>query len=95
MQERAFNFFGLLKDALTPTGFILDNYMIFVDAVIVLQQCDQGTARNRSRHILRLPASENSACPELVQSEPCVLNSTCFTYQYGVSGRTICTATSG
>ncbi|XP_040005222.1 thrombospondin type-1 domain-containing protein 7B [Xiphias gladius] len=53
-------------------------------------QCDHGTARNRSRHILRLPASENSACPELVQSEPCVLNSTCFTYQYRVSDWSTC-----
>uniref|UniRef100_A0A3P8SWS5 Thrombospondin type 1 domain containing 7B n=1 Tax=Amphiprion percula TaxID=161767 RepID=A0A3P8SWS5_AMPPE len=51
-------------------------------------QCDQGTARNRSRHILRLPASDNAACPELVQSEPCVLNSTCFTYEYRVSWST-------
>ncbi|KAG8000762.1 Thrombospondin type-1 domain-containing protein 7B [Nibea albiflora] len=53
-------------------------------------QCDHGTARNRSRHILRLPASENAACPELVQSEPCVLNSTCFTYQYRVSDWSTC-----
>ncbi|XP_029315244.1 thrombospondin type-1 domain-containing protein 7B isoform X2 [Cottoperca gobio] len=53
-------------------------------------QCDRGTARNRSRHILRLPASENSACPELVQSEPCVLNSTCFSYHYGVSDWSTC-----
>uniref|UniRef100_A0A3B4YAH4 Thrombospondin type-1 domain-containing protein 7A n=1 Tax=Seriola lalandi dorsalis TaxID=1841481 RepID=A0A3B4YAH4_SERLL len=51
-------------------------------------QCDQGTARNRSRHILRLSASEDSACPELVQSEPCILNITCFTYQYRVSWST-------
>ncbi|XP_065818358.1 thrombospondin type-1 domain-containing protein 7B [Labrus bergylta] len=53
-------------------------------------QCDQGTTRNRSRHILRLPASENSSCPELVQSEPCILNSTCFTYQYRVSDWSTC-----
>uniref|UniRef100_A0AAQ6I9L7 Thrombospondin type-1 domain-containing protein 7A n=1 Tax=Anabas testudineus TaxID=64144 RepID=A0AAQ6I9L7_ANATE len=52
--------------------------------------CDQGTARNRSRHVLRLPASENSACPDLVQSEPCVLNSTCFTYMYRVSDWSTC-----
>ncbi|CAJ1071311.1 thrombospondin type-1 domain-containing protein 7B [Xyrichtys novacula] len=53
-------------------------------------QCDQETARNRTRHILRLPASGNSSCPELVQSEPCVLNSTCFTYQYRVSDWSTC-----
>ncbi|MEQ2198782.1 hypothetical protein XENOCAPTIV_018272, partial [Xenoophorus captivus] len=57
--------------------------------VIVVQQCDPGGARNRSRHILRLPASEKAVCPELVQSEPCLLNTTCFTYQYRVSGRAI------
>ncbi|XP_034549450.1 thrombospondin type-1 domain-containing protein 7B [Notolabrus celidotus] len=54
------------------------------------QQCDQGTSRYRNRHILRLPASGNSSCPELVQSEPCVLNSTCFSYQYRVSDWTTC-----
>lgn len=53
-------------------------------------QCDQGTERNRSRHILRQPASANSVCPELVQSEPCILNSTCFTYQYRVSDWSTC-----
>ncbi|XP_074550525.1 thrombospondin type-1 domain-containing protein 7B [Halichoeres trimaculatus] len=53
-------------------------------------QCDQGTERYRNRHILRLPASDNSSCPEQVQSEPCVLNSTCFTYQYRVSDWTTC-----
>uniref|UniRef100_A0A665UXM7 Thrombospondin type-1 domain-containing protein 7A n=1 Tax=Echeneis naucrates TaxID=173247 RepID=A0A665UXM7_ECHNA len=53
-------------------------------------QCDQGTARNRSRQILRLPASEDSACPDLIQSESCILNSTCFTYQYRVSDWSTC-----
>uniref|UniRef100_A0A3P9C4G4 Thrombospondin type 1 domain containing 7B n=1 Tax=Maylandia zebra TaxID=106582 RepID=A0A3P9C4G4_9CICH len=51
-------------------------------------QCDQDTSRNRSRHILRPAASDNSPCPEMVQSESCVLNSTCFTYQYRVSWST-------
>ncbi|XP_056290680.1 thrombospondin type-1 domain-containing protein 7B isoform X1 [Pseudoliparis swirei] len=53
-------------------------------------QCHGGTARNRSRHILRLPASESSACPQLVQSEPCILNSTCFSYQHRVSDWSTC-----
>ncbi|XP_041663347.1 thrombospondin type-1 domain-containing protein 7B [Cheilinus undulatus] len=52
--------------------------------------CDQGTTRHRTRDILRLPASENSSCPDLVQSEPCVLNSTCLTYQYRVSDWSTC-----
>ncbi|KAF7655323.1 hypothetical protein LDENG_00057900 [Lucifuga dentata] len=52
--------------------------------------CDQGTARNRSRLILRLPASDSSACPEQVQSEPCILNTTCFTYEYRVSDWSTC-----
>ncbi|XP_047227142.1 thrombospondin type-1 domain-containing protein 7B isoform X3 [Girardinichthys multiradiatus] len=53
-------------------------------------QCDPDGARNRSRHILRLPASEKAVCPELVQSEPCLLNTTCFTYQYRVSDWSTC-----
>ncbi|XP_014851900.1 PREDICTED: thrombospondin type-1 domain-containing protein 7B isoform X1 [Poecilia mexicana] len=53
-------------------------------------QCDAGSARNRSRQILRLPAVENAACPDLLQSEPCLLNSTCFTYQYRVSDWSTC-----
>uniref|UniRef100_A0A671XNQ9 Thrombospondin type-1 domain-containing protein 7A n=1 Tax=Sparus aurata TaxID=8175 RepID=A0A671XNQ9_SPAAU len=53
-------------------------------------QCDQGTARNRSRHILRHPASTSPACPDLVQSEICILNSTCFTYQHRVSDWSTC-----
>uniref|UniRef100_A0A3Q4ARY6 Thrombospondin type-1 domain-containing protein 7A n=1 Tax=Mola mola TaxID=94237 RepID=A0A3Q4ARY6_MOLML len=52
-------------------------------------QCDHGTV-NRSRYILRLPASDDLSCPDLVQSEPCVLNSTCFTYQYRVLGWSTC-----
>lgn len=59
----------------------------------VVQPCDHKTSRNRTRQILRLPASpRDSPCPDLVQSEPCILNSTCFTHQYRVSGKPICTA---
>ncbi|XP_034041977.1 thrombospondin type-1 domain-containing protein 7B [Thalassophryne amazonica] len=53
-------------------------------------QCDEGTTRNRSRHILRFPASDNLASPELNQTEPCILNSTCFTYQHKVSEWSTC-----
>uniref|UniRef100_A0AAQ4R7R8 Thrombospondin type-1 domain-containing protein 7A n=1 Tax=Gasterosteus aculeatus aculeatus TaxID=481459 RepID=A0AAQ4R7R8_GASAC len=54
-------------------------------------QCHNGTARNRSRRVLRLPSSSGSAaCPERVQSEACVLNSTCFSYQHGVSDWSTC-----
>uniref|UniRef100_H3D083 Thrombospondin type-1 domain-containing protein 7A n=1 Tax=Tetraodon nigroviridis TaxID=99883 RepID=H3D083_TETNG len=53
--------------------------------------CDSGTSRNRTRQILRLPASpQDSPCPDLVQSEPCVLNSTCFTHEYRVSDWSTC-----
>ena len=69
--------------------FAVNDDMFPFMCLLVVQQCDQGTARNRSRHILRHPASTNPACPDLVQSEPCVLNSTCFTYQHRVSGRTV------
>lgn len=62
-------------------------YLLFV------KPCDQETSRNRTRRILRLPVSpQDSPCPDLVQSEPCILNSTCFTHQYRVSGRIVCTA---
>ncbi|XP_037542046.1 thrombospondin type-1 domain-containing protein 7B [Nematolebias whitei] len=53
-------------------------------------ECDQGYLRNRSRHILRPPVSDGGTCPELVQSEPCVLNNTCFTYQYTVTEWSTC-----
>lgn len=104
MQKTAFSFFRWrtiesnrlhpipLKSKNKPAPLTMTFFFSLVDAVIVVQQCDQGTARNRSRHVLRLPASENSACPEPVQSEPCVLNSTCFSYQYKASGRMICTS---
>ncbi|XP_077473854.1 thrombospondin type-1 domain-containing protein 7B isoform X1 [Stigmatopora argus] len=53
-------------------------------------QCDRGSERNRSRHILRLPAVGSTACPEMVQSESCILNSTCHTYKYKVSEWSTC-----
>uniref|UniRef100_A0A1A8PEM2 Thrombospondin type-1 domain-containing protein 7A n=3 Tax=Nothobranchius TaxID=28779 RepID=A0A1A8PEM2_9TELE len=53
-------------------------------------ECDHGSTRNRSRRILRLPVPNGTPCPELVQSEPCVLNSTCFTYRYKVSEWSTC-----
>uniref|UniRef100_A0A672YXA7 Thrombospondin, type I, domain containing 7Ba n=1 Tax=Sphaeramia orbicularis TaxID=375764 RepID=A0A672YXA7_9TELE len=52
--------------------------------------CDQNSTRTRTRTIVRPPASEKSVCPESVQSEPCVLNSTCFWYQYRVSDWSTC-----
>ncbi|KAL2081498.1 hypothetical protein ACEWY4_023351 [Coilia grayii] len=51
--------------------------------------CEQDTVRKRTRYMLRPPAS-NQTCPEDVQSEPCVLNGTCFTYQYNVSNWSTC-----
>lgn len=66
---------------------------LFLLPCFVSQPCNHQTSRNRTRQILRLPASpQDPPCPDLVQSEPCVLNSTCFTHQYRVSGRIICTA---
>uniref|UniRef100_A0A672IN76 Thrombospondin type-1 domain-containing protein 7A n=1 Tax=Salarias fasciatus TaxID=181472 RepID=A0A672IN76_SALFA len=52
--------------------------------------CDPGASRNRSRHILRLPGPGHTECPELLQSEQCILNNTCFTYQYRVSDWSTC-----
>ncbi|XP_072300062.1 thrombospondin type-1 domain-containing protein 7B [Eucyclogobius newberryi] len=53
-------------------------------------QCDQNNTRTRSRHVLRLPANEKWPCPDLIQSEPCVQNSTCFTYEFKVSDWSTC-----
>ncbi|XP_019738101.1 thrombospondin type-1 domain-containing protein 7B isoform X2 [Hippocampus comes] len=55
-----------------------------------LPQCERGSERNRSRQILRLPAVGSAACPEMIQSESCSLNTTCFTYQYQVSEWSTC-----
>uniref|UniRef100_A0A674ML26 Thrombospondin type-1 domain-containing protein 7A n=1 Tax=Takifugu rubripes TaxID=31033 RepID=A0A674ML26_TAKRU len=53
--------------------------------------CNYQTSRNRTRQILRPPASpQDPPCPDLVQSEPCVLNSTCFTHRYRVSDWSTC-----
>ncbi|KAL0985705.1 hypothetical protein UPYG_G00160800 [Umbra pygmaea] len=46
--------------------------------------CDPSTFRRRSRHVVRLPSSRGS-CPEQLQTEICVLNSNCFSFQYNVS----------
>uniref|UniRef100_A0AAY4ECW1 Thrombospondin type-1 domain-containing protein 7A n=1 Tax=Denticeps clupeoides TaxID=299321 RepID=A0AAY4ECW1_9TELE len=51
--------------------------------------CDPSAARKRRRHVLRLPAS-GETCPDDEQTEPCVLNSTCFSYQYNVSDWSTC-----
>ncbi|KAK7939999.1 hypothetical protein WMY93_003325 [Mugilogobius chulae] len=53
-------------------------------------QCHQNNTRTRRRHILRLPANEKLTCPDLIQSEPCIQNSTCFTYEYKVSDWSTC-----
>uniref|UniRef100_A0A3B1IIX4 Thrombospondin type-1 domain-containing protein 7A n=1 Tax=Astyanax mexicanus TaxID=7994 RepID=A0A3B1IIX4_ASTMX len=51
--------------------------------------CDPNTVRTRNRHMLRPPAGE-AVCPESNQTEPCIINSNCFTYQYNISGWSSC-----
>ncbi|XP_036432693.1 thrombospondin type-1 domain-containing protein 7B [Colossoma macropomum] len=51
--------------------------------------CDPNTVRMRTRHMLRPPAVD-AVCPENNQTEPCVANSNCFTFQYNVSGWSSC-----
>ncbi|KAM6984977.1 thrombospondin type-1 domain-containing protein 7B [Aplochiton taeniatus] len=51
--------------------------------------CDQAAVRNRTRHVLRLQASDGP-CPDHVQSELCLLNTNCYTYQYYVSDWSTC-----
>ncbi|XP_064167589.1 thrombospondin type-1 domain-containing protein 7B isoform X1 [Anguilla rostrata] len=51
--------------------------------------CDQSTARKRQRRMLRSP-KPGKTCPEDVQTENCILNSTCFSYQYNLSDWSTC-----
>uniref|UniRef100_A0A6Q2XA47 Thrombospondin type-1 domain-containing protein 7A n=1 Tax=Esox lucius TaxID=8010 RepID=A0A6Q2XA47_ESOLU len=51
--------------------------------------CDPTESRRRRRHVLRLPSPEGT-CPEDIQTEACVLNSTCFIYHYNVSDWSSC-----
>ncbi|XP_028971693.2 thrombospondin type-1 domain-containing protein 7B isoform X3 [Esox lucius] len=54
-----------------------------------LESCDPTESRRRRRHVLRLPSPEGT-CPEDIQTEACVLNSTCFIYHYNVSDWSSC-----
>ncbi|TRY95361.1 hypothetical protein DNTS_002846 [Danionella cerebrum] len=38
----------------------------------------------RTRHLLRPPVADRE-CPESNQTDPCILNRTCFNYHYNVS----------
>ncbi|XP_066542938.1 thrombospondin type-1 domain-containing protein 7B [Hoplias malabaricus] len=51
--------------------------------------CDSSKVRMRTRHVLRPPAAD-AVCPENNQTEPCVANTNCFTYQYNISGWSSC-----
>ncbi|XP_036396447.1 thrombospondin type-1 domain-containing protein 7B [Megalops cyprinoides] len=51
--------------------------------------CDQSSVRSRRRDALRLPEN-GKTCPEDNQTEACILNSTCFTYQYNLSDWSTC-----
>ncbi|XP_039613314.1 thrombospondin type-1 domain-containing protein 7B isoform X2 [Polypterus senegalus] len=53
------------------------------------QPCDSKDVRRRVRHTLRLSVSGN-LCPQDSETEPCVLNSNCFTYQYNVTDWSSC-----
>ncbi|MBN3300954.1 THS7B protein, partial [Amia calva] len=51
--------------------------------------CDQTGVRRRIRQTLRLPQT-GKTCPEDSETEPCILNTNCFTYQYNVSDWSTC-----
>ncbi|XP_076858362.1 thrombospondin type-1 domain-containing protein 7B-like [Brachyhypopomus gauderio] len=51
--------------------------------------CDPSAVRTRTRHMLRPPAGD-AVCPESNQTESCVANSNCITYQYNVSDWSTC-----
>ncbi|XP_030627616.1 thrombospondin type-1 domain-containing protein 7B [Chanos chanos] len=51
--------------------------------------CDQSMLRWRTRSVLRLPENGHT-CPELNQTQPCTLNSTCLTYTYTYSDWSTC-----
>lgn len=50
----------------------------------------EGWNRTRSRRVLRLPASPDSVCPELVQTEPHLHNTSCLLYQYRATDWSTC-----
>ncbi|KAK3543975.1 hypothetical protein QTP70_032735, partial [Hemibagrus guttatus] len=49
--------------------------------------CDVNSVR--TRQMLRPPAA-HATCPERNETEPCVVNANCFTYQYNASGWSSC-----
>ncbi|XP_063789788.1 thrombospondin type-1 domain-containing protein 7B isoform X1 [Pseudophryne corroboree] len=51
--------------------------------------CDSVSLRSRTRFPLRFPASIKP-CPKDSETEPCVLNSNCFHYQYNVTEWSTC-----
>nr|XP_015213731.1 PREDICTED: thrombospondin type-1 domain-containing protein 7B isoform X1 [Lepisosteus oculatus]XP_015213732.1 PREDICTED: thrombospondin type-1 domain-containing protein 7B isoform X1 [Lepisosteus oculatus] len=51
--------------------------------------CDQKMIRQKTRRVLRPPQAGRS-CPEDTETEPCLLNTNCFTYQYNVSEWSTC-----
>ncbi|XP_063067955.1 thrombospondin type-1 domain-containing protein 7B-like [Engraulis encrasicolus] len=52
--------------------------------------CQLGVHRRRDRQVLRYPQAAGHACPELNQTDVCLLNSTCFNYSYSYSGWSSC-----
>ncbi|KAM4626862.1 thrombospondin type-1 domain-containing protein 7B-like [Discoglossus pictus] len=53
------------------------------------RSCDPNSTRVRSRFPLRIPTNGH-VCPEDSQTEPCILNSNCFHYQYNVTEWSTC-----
>ncbi|GAA6088520.1 thrombospondin type-1 domain-containing protein 7B isoform X1, partial [Tachysurus ichikawai] len=51
--------------------------------------CDVNSVRTRTRQMLRPPIA-HATCPERNETELCVVNANCFTYQYNVSGWSSC-----
>ncbi|KAG8548211.1 hypothetical protein GDO81_026154 [Engystomops pustulosus] len=54
-----------------------------------MRSCDTNSTRSRTRFPLRIPTN-GKTCPEDSETEPCVLNSNCFHYQYNVTEWSAC-----
>ncbi|XP_062861779.1 thrombospondin type-1 domain-containing protein 7B, partial [Trichomycterus rosablanca] len=53
------------------------------------ESCDGDSVRTRTRQMLR-PSAVHVTCPERNETEPCVINTNCFTYHYNISGWSSC-----
>ncbi|GLH10714.1 Uncharacterized protein GBIM_15620, partial [Gryllus bimaculatus] len=52
--------------------------------------CEPSRERQRTRSVLRGPASDGEGCPPLIEVQGCRINSTCFTYAWRATAYSSC-----